>query len=158
MWQGQVILIYVLTALPLRACYIQGVLSLTLSRLCYDHGMSMPRQRRPHYALNRFCRCLPRPCTFAVDSHCVFVTSRYLSINTRFNFSYTSFCFNHDTVSMNPKNSTFQLPLVLLQEHHTLPDEEVGLLMVQRRRRGNRRRPRSCLVRPCLKEGCSLVI
>ena len=51
---------------------------------------------------------------FVLGSHCVFVTSRYLSINTRFNFSGTRFGFNYDAVSLNPQNSEFLLPRVLL--------------------------------------------
>ena len=93
-------LFYALTTLPLRPCHVHGTLSTTLPRLCYDYGTSMPRWRRLHYSLNMFCRCLPRPCTITVGSHCVFVTSRDLSITTRFNFSDTRFCFNNDIVNI----------------------------------------------------------
>ena len=43
---------------------------------------------------------------FVVGSHCVFVTSSDLSINTIFK------CFKLDTVSMNQENSDFLLPHV----------------------------------------------
>ena len=45
---------------------------------------SLLRWRRSHYALNRFCRCLPRPCTFEVGSYCVFVTSRDWNIQCKY--------------------------------------------------------------------------
>ena len=124
-------LLYALTALLLGPCYVHGILSTTLPHLCYDHGTSMPHWRL-HYILYRFCGCLPRPCTFVVGSHCIFVTSRDLSINTRFNFSETHFCFNNDIVNMNSlQNSELLLPLCLLQGQQALLDEQVALLMVR---------------------------
>ena len=115
----------------------------------------MPCWRGSHYALIKFRQCLPHPCTFVVGSHYVFVTSRDLSINTRFNFSETHFCFNNDTVKMNSvQNSELLLPLkCLLQGQQALFDKQVALLMVRRRRHiRNRRRCRSCWVRPWLSE------
>ena len=122
------------------------VQSTTLPRLCYDHGTSLPRWRRLHTSLNRFRRCLPRSRTFEVVSRCVFVTSRDLSINTKFNFSDTHFCFKTGIVTMNSvHNSELLLPLCLLQGMQALFDEQVALLMLMVRRirctqcRGRRR-------------------
>ena len=153
-WQGRERLLYDLTALPLRPCYVHGVLSTTLPRSCYDHGTSMPRWKWSHYALNMFCRCLARPFTFAVGFHCVFVTSRDLSINTRFNFSDIYFCSNNDTVNMDSlQNPELLLPLNLLQGQQALLNEQVALFMLRRRRCiRNRKRRRSCWVRPWLSE------
>ena len=151
-WQGRERLFYALTALPLRSCCVHGVLSTTLPCLFYDHGTSMPRWRRSQYTLYTFCRCLPRPCTFVVGSHCVFVTSRDLSINTKFNFSDTNFCFNRYTVNVNSaQNSELLLPLCLLQGQQALLDENVTLLVVRGLRIWKRRR-RSCWVRHWLSE------
>ena len=121
-------LLYALTALQLRPCYVHEVLSTTLPRLFYDHFTFMPRWRRSHYAL-------------VIGSHCVFVTFRDLSINTRIIFSENRFRFNNDTGNM--KSTATLSPLML--------DEQVALLMLRRRQRiWNRRRRKSCWVRPWL--------
>ena len=124
---------------------------MTLLRLCYGHGTSLARWRRSHYALNRLCRCFPRPFTFLVVSHCVFVTSRDLSINTKFGFSDTHFCFNND-------KSTWTCTQLWITTATLSPSRATGsawwtvrFFMVRRRRRiRNRRRSRSCWVRPWL--------
>ena len=111
----------------------------------------MPRWRRSHYAPNRFGRCLQRPCTFVVGSHCVFVTCRNLSINTRFGFSDTHFCFNTISQHEHVHNSELLLSLCLLRGQQALLDEQFVFLMVRKRRRvRNRRRRRSCWVHPWL--------
>ena len=104
-------MLFALTALPLCPCYVDGVLSTILSRLCYDHGTFMPRWRRSHLALNRFCRCLPRPCKFV--RLCDVLGFEY---NTTIVFSEIRFFFNNYTVNMNSvQNSEILLPLCLLQ-------------------------------------------
>ena len=128
-WQGRERLLYARTALPLRLCYVHGALSTTLPSLCDDHDTSRTHWRRSHYALNRSCRCLPRPCTFVVGYHCGFPTSRDLNINTRFNFSDTHFCFDNDTVKTNSvQTSELLLPLCLLQGQLALLNEHFTLL------------------------------
>ena len=62
---------------------------------------------------------------------------------------------------MNPQNSEFLLPLVLLQEQHALLDAKLALLMAQRRGGdGIEEEPdlAECFLGFQLKEGCSLVI
>ena len=85
---------------------------------------------------------------FIVGYHHVFVTSMDLSINTRFNFSDTHFCFSNEIANMNSvPNSELQL-LCLLQRQQVLLDEQAAILLVRRRRRiRNRRRGISCWVR-----------
>ena len=105
-WHGREMYLCALTALPLGSCYIHGVISTTFSRLCHDHGTSEPCRRRSHCALNMFCRCLPRPCTFELGSHRVLCTSKDKRINTRFDLSDTHFCFNNSTVNKNSVSNT----------------------------------------------------
>ena len=76
------------------------VLATSMEFSLYDL-ITLVRRGRSHYALalNNVCQCLPRQCTFVVGSHCVFVTSRDLSLNTRIIFSTTRICFNNDTAA-----------------------------------------------------------
>ena len=100
-WQGRVRMLYALSVLQRRLCYVHGFISTTLPRLCNYHSTSMPRLRRSHYALNRFCwfmharsRLLLRLCHV-----------QEFDINTRFNFSDIRFCFNYGTVNMTSEQS-----------------------------------------------------
>ena len=112
-----------------RHCVLAAFMEFSL-RYYHAYATTMVRpchvvQRRSHYALNRFYRYLPRPCTFVVGSQCVFVTSSDSSINTRFSFSShqsdTHFCFNNDTVNMDSvQNPELLLPICLLQGQQAL--------------------------------------
>ena len=82
-------------------------------------------------------------CTFAAGSHRVYVTCSEFSINSGSNFSHHHLCFNYH---LNLNQELF-LQLVLLQGHQALLDVQAELVLVRRRRRRmNRKQPRSCWV------------
>ena len=80
-------------------------------------------------------------CTFAAGSHHAYVTFSELSMNCGSNSSHHDLCFNYD-LNMNQE---LLLQLFLLQGHQALFDAKAAFVLVRRRRR-NKRQPRSCWV------------
>lgn len=126
-------------AFSLRSCYVNGVLTTASPRLCYDHGTSMPRCRRPHYVVNTFFRCLPRlwhVCSRFSPRLCHFWGIEY---KYWIRFLTSSFLFQ-PPFNMYTQNPELLLQLVLLQGQQALLDAQVALVLVRRRRRRRNRK------------------
>ena len=100
-------------------------LTMLLLRPCYIHVMLKKTALRSNQVLSMLTTSMHFCSRYSLHlCHVQGFEYKYIGTLLDSISSDTHFCFNHDTVSMNPQHSEFLLPLVLFQGQHALYEAE----------------------------------